>query len=123
MSAFPWDDYANSGEYFTFKEVGDQVVGVIKVVRQGSDFNQNPCPELILEQDDGEEITVTAGQVLLKAALAEKAPQAGDKIRITYSGIGDARPGRAPAKLFTVEVKPGPHEVVQPIVRNDETPF
>jgi hypothetical protein len=93
------------------------------VVRQGSDFNQNPCPELVLEQDDGEEITVTAGQVMLKRALAEKAPQTGDKIRITYSGVGDGRPGRAPAKLFTVDVKPGPHEVVQSIVRNSEDPF
>jgi hypothetical protein len=123
MSTFQWDKYAQNGEYATFNEVGDQIVGVVKVIREGRDFNGNPCPELVLELEDGDEKTVTAGQVMLKAALAEKAPKEGDRIRITYSGVGDARPGRAPAKLFTVDVKPGPFEVAQPIVRNSEDPF
>jgi hypothetical protein len=122
--SFDYNQYASNGDYATFKEVGDQVVGIIKAVREGRDFNGNPCPELILETgDDGDETTVTAGQVLLKAALAEKAPQVGDKIRITYSGVGDAKPGKAPAKLFTVDVKAGPHEIQQPVVANSEAPF
>lgn len=104
--SFNWEDFTSNGDFVTFKEVGDSVIGVIKALRTGKDFNGNPCPELILEVD-GEEQTVTAGQVLLKAALAEKAPQVGDKIKIVYSGIGEARPGKAPAKQFTVEVKPG----------------
>lgn len=101
---FDWETFTSNGDFISFKEVGDQVIGVIKQIRTGKDFNGNPCPELILEVD-GEEKTVTAGQVLLKAALAEKAPQVGDKIRIVYSGIGEARPGKAPAKQFTVDVK------------------
>jgi hypothetical protein len=120
---FDYDRYASSGDYAKFDNVGDQVVGIIKEVREGKDFNGNPCPELVLETDGGAEITVTAGQVLLKAALAEKAPQVADKIRITYSGVGQAKPNKAPAKEFTVDVKEGPHEMVQPVPANSEAPF
>lgn len=102
-----WDQYKNTGGYVSFKEVGDTVVGTIKTIRTGNDFNFNPCPELVLIMDDGEERTLTAGQVMLKAALAEKAPQVGDKIRIVYSANGEGKPGKAPAKLFTVDVKAG----------------
>lgn len=103
---FDWETFTTNGDFISFKEVGDSVVGVIKAIRAGKDFNGNPCPELILDVD-GDEKTVTAGQVLLKAALAEKAPNVGDRIRIVYSGIGEARPGKAPAKQFTVDVKVG----------------
>lgn len=123
MSAFEWNNYTQSGDFVSFKEVGDGVIGIIKAIREGTDFNQNPCPELILETDDGEEKTLTAGQVMLKSALAEAAPQVGDRVRIIYSGVGDAKPGRAPAKLFTVDVKPGPHELQQPAVANSTDPF
>lgn len=121
---FNYDKYT-SGDYVKFEEVGDSVVGIIREIREGRDFNGNPCPLLELEvSEDGDSKTLTAGQVLLKAALAEKAPQVGDKIRITYSGIGEAQPGKAPAKLFTVEVKPGPHElVVAAPVLADDAPF
>jgi hypothetical protein len=123
MSDFEWNNYTQTGDWVQFKEVGDGVIGVIKAIREGQDFNQNPCPELIIETDDGEEKTLTAGQVMLKAALAEKAPQVGDKIRVVYSSIGVARPGKAPAKMFTVDVKPGPHEVKNPNVANSVDPL
>jgi hypothetical protein len=123
---FDYNKYAQSGDYAKFNDQGDQVVGIIKEVREGKDFNGNPCPELVLEVDeDGNELTVTAGQVMLKAALAEKAPSVGDKIRITYSGVGESKPGKAPPKLFTVDVKEGPHELAEPAVVNvaDDAPF
>jgi|SRR5690554_2844561 len=122
MSDFDWDNYTQTGDWITFKSIGDQVVGIIKAIRQGKDFNGNPCPELILEVD-GDEKTLTAGQVMLKAALAEQRPSVGDKVRIRYSGDGDARPGKAPAKLFTVDVKKGPHELANATVANSEDPF
>lgn len=120
---FDYDRYT-SGDFVKFENVGDAVVGIIKEIREGKDFNSNPCPLLVLEvSDEGDEKTLTAGQVLLKAALAEKAPQVGDKVRITYSGIGEAKPGKAPAKVFTVDVKKGPHVLAQAAVSNSETPF
>lgn len=120
--SFEYDRYLDSGDYVKFNEVGDQVIGVIKEVREGKDFNRQPCPELVLETDDGEK-TLTAGQVRLKAELAEKRPQVGDKIRVVYSGVGDAKPGNAPPKLFTVDVKEGPHEMKDPVPSNSEAPF
>lgn len=121
-------DYSRyiGGDFVKFDNVGDQVVGIIKHVREGKDFNGNPCPLLILEVNElGEEKTLTAGQVRLKMALAEKQPQVGDKIRIVYSGVGAAQPGKAPAKEFTVEVKPGPHALVSPgpADQANEAPF
>lgn len=120
---FDYDAYTGGGDYVKFDEVGDQVIGVIKDVREGRTFNNDPCPELVLEDDDGDERIVTAGQVLLKQALAEKRPNVGDKIRITYSGVGEAQPGKAPPKEFTVDVKEGPFEMKQPAVSDSEAPF
>ena len=105
MSADIWDEFQTTGDWVTFDQVGDKVVGTVKAVRRGKDFNGNPCPELIIDVDDQGEKTLTAGQVMLKSALADKRPQAGDRIAIVYSGIGDAKPGKAPAKLFDVTVK------------------
>ena len=116
---YDWDEFKNTGDFVSFREVGASVTGVVKMIRTGTDFNNNPCPEIILEDDKGEERTVTAGQVLLKAALAEKAPQVGDKIRIVYSGVGDVRPGKAPAKQFTVEVKKGSKPVAVAAAADD----
>lgn len=106
MSGFDWNDFKQTSDWITFDEVGDQVMGTVTAVRVGKDFNGNPCPELVidLEDDDGEK-TLTAGQKILQAKLAEEQPQVGDRIWILYSGVGDARPGRAPAKLFEVKVK------------------
>lgn len=124
MTTFDYKKYAEGGDFVKFDEVGDAVIGTVKEVREGRDYNGNPCPELVLEvSDDGDEKTVTAGQALLKAALAESAPAVGDRIRITYSGNSQGKPGRNPAKQFTVDVKPGPHEMVQPAVSNSEAPF
>ena len=122
MNDFDWGKYT-SGDFVKFEYVGDQVVGIIMHVREGTDYNGNPCPLLILEVNaEGDEKTLTASQVKLKVALAEKAPKVGDKIRVVYSGIGPAQPGKAPAKEFTVDVQAGPHALVSPGPA-DEAPF
>ena len=105
MSNFNWDEFKQTGDWVTFKDVGDTAIGDITAIRAGQDFNGNPCPELVIKMDDGVERTVTASQVMLKSALAEQAPQVGDRIRIVYSGVGDAKPGKAPAKLFDVALQ------------------
>jgi hypothetical protein len=106
-TAFDWDQYKGSSDWITFEQVGDKVVGTIKTIRVGSDFKGNPCPELVIDIDGEGEKTLTAGQKVLKTLLAEKRPNVGDRIAIVYSGVGDAQPGKAPAKLFDVSVKPG----------------
>jgi hypothetical protein len=122
--SFDYDRYT-SGDFVKFENVGDTVTGILKEVREGRDFNGNPCPLLVIEVESGDEKTLTAGQVLLKQALAEQRPQAGDKIRITYSGIGEAKPGKAPAKQFIVQVLKGPFELQSAAVghQDEEAPF
>lgn len=122
--AFDYSKYTSgTGAYVKFENVGDQVIGVVKEVREGRTFKGNPCPELVLEDESGEERIVTAGQVMLRAALAERQPQPGDKVRIIYSGVGEAKPGQAPPKLFSVDVKKGPHQLRHPTVANSDDPF
>jgi hypothetical protein len=103
---FDWNEFQGSGGglFASFKEVGDTVVGTITAIRKGQDFNSNVCPELVLRTDEGDELIVTAGQKMLAAALATERPSVGDRIGIKYSGVGEARPGKAPAKLFEVQV-------------------
>lgn len=103
-----WDKYANAGATFiAFKEPGDHVVGTIRQIRDGKDFNKNICPELVLDDGNGGSLIVTAGQTMLKKALLEQRPNVGDRVRITFTDYGEAREGRQAPKLFTVEVKPG----------------
>lgn len=102
--SFPFDDYTSGGNYFKFKEVGDSITGEIVGIVEGADFKGAPCPVLELETDDGEEVLVTASQVMLRAELADVQPDVGDEVTITFSGLGDPKPGRNPAKLFTIEI-------------------
>ena len=117
--SFDWNKYTETSgsQYVSFKEVGDQVVGRIVDIREGADFNRNPCPELVLDVGNGGSMILTAGQKVLQAELALQAPNVGDRIRITYTGTAEAQPGRTPAKLFTVDVKPAAQ------IEADESPF
>lgn len=102
MSDFDYDQFASNGDHMKWTNVGDAVAGELVVVRVGKDFNGNDCPELVIRQDDGEDVIVTAGQKVLQNRLAEVRPVVGEKVAITYSAIGTAQPGKAPAKLFAV---------------------
>lgn len=118
-----WDKYANAGAAWAkFEEPGDQVVGTIKEIRDGKDFNKNVCPELVLDDGNGGSLIVTAGQVVLRNRLIEAAPQVGDRVRITFTEYGEARGGFNPPKLFTVEVKPGEPQEENP-TQQLEAPF
>jgi hypothetical protein len=101
---FNWDEFGSPSDFMAFKEIGDAIAGEVLAVRKGKDFNGGPCPELVIRTDDGD-VTVTAGQTVLQSCLAEVRPRTGEKVAITYSGVGDAKPGKAPAKLFTVAVR------------------
>lgn len=100
-----WDRFGSTGSSFIrFAEIGDSVSGTITEINIGEDFNKAPCPELKVDTEDGVK-TLTAGQRMLQVALAEKRPDVGDYVTITYHDNGPGKPGRAPAKLFRVDVK------------------
>lgn len=104
-------DFAIGGEYIKFDTPGDTVTGKVIAVRKHVWDDGSVSPQLLLDVD-GEEKTVTAGQVRLKAALAEKRPQPGQTVTITYERE-EKRAGGKTLKHFDVQVgtpvaKPAP---------------
>lgn len=101
-----WDDpdLRMSSDYVSFESVGDSVAGTIINIRAHRFDDGKVVPQLLLDVD-GEEKTVTAGQVRLKAALAQKRPEPGDLITITLSEI-EKRAGGKTLKHFDVQIGP-----------------
>lgn len=99
-----WEQFDTASNYIKFTEPGEEVVGTIREIRVGSDFNQNKVPELILDTPLGQR-TLTVVHAMLKAALVAEAPEVGDRVKITFTGLGTPKPGRQAPRLYTVEVK------------------
>lgn len=103
-----WDDpeLRTGGDFIKFETVGDTVSGTINAVRAHRFDDGKVAPQVLLTTDDGEEKTVTCGQVRLKYALAEQRPEAGDHITITYTQK-ENRTGGKTLKHFDVKVRRG----------------
>lgn len=125
-----WDKFG-AGERFKFNAKGDTIEGEIlglTVTTFGG--TAEPTPVLLIRTNTGDR-EVTASQAVLVSRLAETSPEVGDKVRITYEGEDPkgARPGRSPAKLFTVIVKRADAPVASEIAAQgtpddaDDTPF
>lgn len=104
MTASIWDDpeLRSSDDYIKFDQVGDTVTGKIIAVKKHTFDDGKAVPQLLLDVD-GDEKTLTAGQVQLKAKLAELRPGAGDVITVTLSNI-EKRSGGKTLKHFDVNV-------------------
>ena len=106
-SADPWENMsAGGGDYHKFETVGETLVGAITAKRAGTDFNGNPCPEFDMHLDDDTDVTVSAGQAMLKRLVLETNPQVGDRIAISYTHDEKTTKGSA-MKCFDVAVKAG----------------
>lgn len=101
-----WDDpeIRVGGDFIKFENVGDRVSGTISAIRAHRFDDGKVAPQILLTTDDGEEKTVTAGQIRLKTALAEHRPEAGDHITILLSEI-EKRAGGKTLKHFDVQVR------------------
>lgn len=95
-------DFAIGGDYIKFDNVGDTVTGKVIAVRKHVWDDGSVSPQILLDVD-GEEKTVTAGQVRLKAELAAKRPQPGQHVTITLTDI-EKRSGGKTLKHFDVQV-------------------
>jgi hypothetical protein len=102
-----WDDpeLAVVNEYAKFEAIGDRVSGNITGVFAHRFDDGKVVPKIMLETDDGE-IALTAGQVRLKAALAEQRPEVGDNLTVTLTEI-EKRAGGKTLKHFDVVVVRG----------------
>jgi hypothetical protein len=115
-----WDDpdVKVGGDFVKFTAVGDRVAGTITGLRKYRFEDGSVAAQILLTTDDGEEKTVTAGQVRLKVALAEKRPEVGDHITITLSQI-ERRSGGKTLKHFDVQVRQG----TAPAAAEEKPPF
>ena len=105
MTSSVWDDpeIKAGGDYIKFDNVGDTVTGTVTAIRAHRFDDGKVVPQVLLTTDDGEEKTMTAGQVQLKAKLAEQRPESGDHIKVTLTDI-EKRAGGKTLKVFDVQV-------------------
>jgi hypothetical protein len=115
----PWYDFTPRGDgtFVKFETPGQSVVGTIVRRERGTKFdNVTPCPQLVIATDDGQEQIVSGSQVNLETQMLihrdELVP--GARVKITFTGVGTAKPGQAPPKLFEVNVKPGASTTATP---------
>jgi hypothetical protein len=102
-----WDDpeMRVASDYASFNEVGDSVSGVVTGVYAHRFDDGKVVPKIMLDTSNGE-IALTAGQVRLKAALAEKRPEVGDTLTVKLTEI-EKRAGGKTLKHFDVTVAKG----------------
>jgi hypothetical protein len=92
-----------SSTYVNFKTIGDSVEGTVLSVGLQTWDDGTIAPKIILHTSEGER-TLTAGQVRLKMALAEKRPEQGDYLAVKFVSIED-RGGGKTLKHFDVAVR------------------
>lgn len=85
----------------TFTNPGDKAEGEVIIPVD----TRTQTPELHVRQKDGMVRVVRVTHARLHELLAEILPNAGDRIRIVYTGDGKAAPGMSPAKQFTVQIR------------------
>jgi hypothetical protein len=104
----PWDDpdLRLNNDFVKFESVGDSVAGTIVKIGKHRFDDGSIAPQILLRTDDGDEKTLTVGQIRLKLALAEKRPDVGDHITVTYTQQ-EKRAGGKTLKHFDVAVKAG----------------
>lgn len=111
MSESIWDDadLKTNDDYVKFDNVGDGVTGKIISIRKHTFDDGKVVPQILLDVA-GEEKTLTAGQIQLKAKLAELRPGVGDVLSVALSDI-EKRSGGKTLKHFTVTVGGAPAAV------------
>lgn len=101
-----WDDptIKPTNDYIKFENPGDSVSGEILAVGIHQFEDGKRAAKLVIRKDNGDEVTLTAGQVQLAAKLADVRPETGDHVSITYVR-SEKRAGGKTLKHFEVDVK------------------
>lgn len=121
---YDFEELASGGMYAKWEAIGDEVVGRIAAfsIDGGTDFNGDPCPQLVVETTGGN-VTINGGQAALRRLFSEYAtrlvPTHG--VRVRYSGDYETKHGTK-GKDFSLAVTPKP---VAPVVAApvEEEPF
>lgn len=115
MSTSIWDDpeVKSGGEFVKFETVGEEVSGTITAIKAHRFDDGKVAPQILLVTDDGEDRTMTAGQVKLKNALVEQRPEVGDHIKVKFTSIEKRAAGKT-MKHFDVVVTRGTADASEP---------
>ena len=92
-----------SGTYVNFKNIGDSVEGTVLSVGLQTWEDGTVALKITIHTSEGER-TLTAGQIRLKMALADKRPEQGDYLSVRFVSIED-RGGGKTLKHFDVDVR------------------
>jgi hypothetical protein len=119
-----WDDpsLASGGDYVRFENPGDSVVGDVLNVGLHTWADGKVSAQLTIRTDDGNDVTLTAGQVRLASALREQKPEAGDRIKVVFTEV-EKRPGGKTMKHFDVSVAKGGAKGTTAAPSEIEAPF
>lgn len=116
MSIWDSPEMKVADNFIKFEAVDDTTTGVITAIKTETFVDRKTgetktVPQIFLRGDDGEERTLTAGQIRLRLALAEQRPEVGDRITVTLTQI-EKRGGGRELKHFDLKV-----------VRGEKPPF
>lgn len=102
-----WDDpeMRTASDYAAFSDIGDSVSGTVMGVFAHRFDDGKVVPKIILNTSEGE-VTLTAGQVRLKAELALQRPEVGDTLSVILTEV-EKRAGGKTLKHFDVTVVKG----------------
>jgi hypothetical protein len=125
MSEYQYEDIGTAGSYMKWENVGDVVEGIIVTSSpdQGTDFDGNPVPQVVVRTDDGDTIVINGSQAALKRAFVQGADRLrpGHRCRIEYTGTYETDRG-TPGKSFRVQATPQPvMDDVTDVAANDPT--
>lgn len=112
-----WNQFERpSGDFNRWKPEteGDKISGIVKVVRIATMPDGNRYPSLTITSQ-GVDYEVLASQTQLLRILAEKKPQPGDTISITFVRL-EKLAGSKTLKHFTVEVTRGKPTTAEDII-------
>ena len=119
-----YEELSSGGQYVKWESIGDSVEGRIGAfsLDGGTDFNDNPCPQLVVETIGGN-IIVNGAQASLKRAFTQNATRliAGHGVKVTYAGTYETPKGEG--KSFTLGVTPKPIAPITVELADDEAPF
>jgi len=83
---------------FKFENVGNFIEGTL--VQKQADIGVNKSNLYSIETPDG--VKNVWGSAILDSRMA--LTKEGDKVKITFNGLAEAKPGKNPAKIFKVEI-------------------
>lgn len=93
----------SAGAYVNFKNIGDSVEGTVLSVGLQTWDDGTVAPKITIHTNEGER-TLTAGQIRLKMALADKRPEKGDYLAVKFVSVEDRGSGKT-LKHFDVDVR------------------